>query len=291
MSTEVKSIAFLGLGAMGSRMALKLVKAGHDVTVWNRSQPAVEALASAGAKPAATPLLAASWADFVISMLTDDAASRAVWLDASDGACRGLRPGAIAIECSTVTPGWVGELEQAVSVQGASLVDAPVSGSRPQADAAQLVFMIGGASDAVEKALPVLKPMGAAFHHMGDRGMGATFKLAVNALFAAQLASIAELLSFLRMSGIDVARIVEALPGFPVTSPAIAGAARLMAAVDTPVMFPIDLMVKDLTYVGEAAAKAGVKLPLTSAARERFLEAQGKGHGGGNITKIAKLYD
>jgi len=146
-------IAFLGLGAMGARMAARLVAAGHAVAVWNRSLAAAAPLVAAGARLTATPAEAASGATVVFSMVTDDVAARRVWLG-GDGAAAALRPGAVAIECSTVTPGWVRELAGGVAARGAHLLDAPVAGSRPQAEAGQLVFMVGGEAAALEAARP-----------------------------------------------------------------------------------------------------------------------------------------
>src|SRR5919198_651892 len=131
-------IAFLGLGAMGSRMAANVVKAGHRVTVWNRSPKACDPLIAAGAKAAVSPRAAATGAEFVIAMLRDDEASQRVWLDAQDGALAGMRKGAVAIESSTVTPDWSRALGRHVSESGVGYLEAPVAGTLPQAQAGQL---------------------------------------------------------------------------------------------------------------------------------------------------------
>ena len=167
-------IAFLGLGAMGARMATNLIKAGFDVALWNRSPGPLDAVASIGGCRASTPRAAAEGADFVITMVRDDDASRAVWLDADAGALSGLGPDAVGVESGTVTPGWVDELGAAVQARGARLLDAPVAGSRPQAEAGQLVHLVGGEAEAVARATPVLKVMGGAIHHAGPAGSGAT---------------------------------------------------------------------------------------------------------------------
>ena len=131
-----KTIAFLGLGAMGSRMARRLLGGEDTVRVWNRSPAPAQALAEYGAVVADSPRAAAEGADAVITMLADDSAARAVWLDPARGAMAGLGPEALAIECSTVTPGWIAELNAAASPR--AVVDAPVAGSRPQAEAGQI---------------------------------------------------------------------------------------------------------------------------------------------------------
>ena len=209
------TVAFLGLGAMGSRMAQRLLGQGHTLKVWNRSPGPAEALAERGAVRAATPREAAAGADVVISIVSDDRAARSVWLDAEAGACAGLGPGALAVESSSVTPAWILELGAAVRAAGADLVDAQVTGSRPQAEAGQLIYMIGGEEAGFERAREILKPLGSAFYHIGPLGKGSIFKLAVNALFAAQLASVAELLGDARQERhrrADGGGDVDALP-------------------------------------------------------------------------------
>jgi hypothetical protein len=125
----MSKVAFLGLGAMGSRMAANLLKAGRTVTVWNRSPAAAEALVASGARKASSPKEAAKGADFVFAIVRDDDASQNVWLDSTNGALAGMHPGAVAIESSTLTPEWIRELSEHFSAKGISLLDAPVSGS------------------------------------------------------------------------------------------------------------------------------------------------------------------
>jgi 3-hydroxyisobutyrate dehydrogenase len=182
----MSKIAFLGLGAMGSRMAPHLIKVGHDVTVWNRSPAAVAAAVARGARSAATPREAAEGAEFVFRMLTDDDASKAVWMTANTGAPAGLGKGATAIEASTVPPEWLGSLAATVEAHGASLLDAPVVGSLPQAEAAQFVLLAGGAQEIFLKAKPVLGCIASVIHHVGPQGQGSTMKLAANALLASR---------------------------------------------------------------------------------------------------------
>lgn len=280
-------ISFLGLGAMGRRMATRLIDAGHAVTVWNRSPQAAEALRALGAEVAATPRAAAARAEVVISMVFDDAAARRVWLDAHDGALAALDPSAVAIESSTVTPGFIGELAAAASARGVAFVDAPVAGSRPQAEAGQLIFMAGGTTEAVTRITPLLATMGSALHHVGPAGSGAWLKLAVNALFGTQVAAMAEVLAQLRAAGLDAARALAALRAMPVTSPAAAGAAALMLAADYRPQAPVDLIAKDLGY---ALASAAQPLPLTQAVAERFAAARRAGYGADNLVAVARLY-
>lgn len=287
----MQHIAFLGLGAMGARMAAHLVKAGYAVTVWNRDPAKAAPLQHSGAALAATPREAAQGADIVISMVTDDTAARNVWMDAQTGAAAGLQPGAVAIECSTVTPGWVRQLADEVLRRGAQLLDAPVVGSRPQADAAQLIFMVGGDGPTLAQVRPVLSTLAAKVLHVGEVGQGAVLKLAVNALFAEQLHSVAELLGFLTRNGFAADQAADLLAEFPIVAAPIAGAARMMAAGNTAPLFTIDLIEKDLRYLLDAAQASGAELPGATAARTAFQRAQRMGLGGSNVTAVAAAVD
>jgi 3-hydroxyisobutyrate dehydrogenase len=282
-------IAFLGLGAMGQRMARRLLAAGHELVVWNRTPQAAAGLLQAGARWAETPRQAAQDAALVWSMVYDDGASRQVWLDASDGAALGLHPAATAIESSTLTPAWVQALGAALAPRAAAFLDAPVAGSRPQAEAGQLVFMVGGPAPALDALRPVLGTVGAAVHHLGPVGSGAWLKLAVNTLFATQVAAVAEQLPMLRQAGLDVQRALEALRAMPVMSPAAAGAGALMLAGNYAPQAPVDLIAKDLAYALAAAEGVGAALPVAAAVLQRFAATQAAGWGGENIVAVHKL--
>ena len=215
---------------MGSRMAKRLLQAGHTVSVYNRSQPPIADLVAGGAINGKTPKVTAEGAEIVIAMVRDIEASRAIWCDERDGALNALGTGAIAIESSTLTPGWVRQLAARVSAIGAALLDAPVVGSRPQADAGHLIHLVGGDDRVFDRAKGIFAVLGGAAHHVGPVGAGATLKLVVNTLFGTQVTAIAELLTLLRGSGCDQAAMAEILSSLPVTSPAAKGALSLMLA-------------------------------------------------------------
>lgn len=286
----MQHIAFLGLGAMGVRMATHLVKAGYPVTVWNRDATKAAPLLQHGAVLAATPRAAVESAEVVISMVTDDTAARSVWLDAQTGAVGALQPDAIAIECSTVTPVWVRELAESVQSRGALLLDAPVVGSRPQAEAAQLVLMVGGQGHALEQVRPVLGAMAAKVLHVGTVGQGAVLKLAINALFAAQLHSVAELLGFLTRNGYAPEHAANLLGEFPVVAAPIAGEGERREEGNTTPLFTIDLIEKDLGYLLDTARASGAELPGAGAARTAFQRAQQQGLGGANVSGLAAVF-
>jgi 3-hydroxyisobutyrate dehydrogenase len=283
-------IAFLGLGAMGSRMAVHLAQAGYPLTVWNRSPRNLDQWRSLGATVADTPRAAAEGADVVISMLTDDNASQAVWNDAGGGALAGLRQEALAIEISTVSPSRVQALAQDVAARGARFLDAPVSGSLPQAEARQLVFFVGGDTVAFDQAKPILERMGGAIHHLGPVGRGIAFKLAVNELLAVQVAAWAEVLGSLAKAGVAVPQAVEVLSKLPVASPAAVNVGNLIARQDFEPRFTNALVAKDLRYAVEDAQRLGAGLPLAQAAREVFEAACAAGLGERNMSAAAKLY-
>ncbi len=284
-------IAFLGLGAMGSRMARNLIEAGHEVAVWNRSPERAAPLVKAGAICHATPRHAATGARIVCAMVTDNEASRDLWLHEETGALAAMGQGAIAVEHSTLTPAWLKALEVRAAVQNVCLVDAPVVGSRPQAEARQLSFLVGGGAQTVEEVRPLLAKLGSAVHHLGPVGAGAAMKLAVNALFGVQVAAMAEVLALLTKSGLEAARALETLSALPVTSPAAKGVGALIVARKFDPMFPIDLVEKDFRYVSEAGRSAGSRTPTSDAIRALYREAIESGLGGDNIHGIAKLYD
>jgi len=283
-------IAVLGLGAMGSRMALRLIEAGHDVVVWNRTSPDDAFWIARGAQVAASPQLAAEGSDIVMSMVRDNDASRAVWLDPAQGALLGLRPGALAIDCSTVTPNVARGLYAACSAAGVDFLDAPVIGSRPQAETGQLIFLVGGDAGSLERARPILAAIGGAIHHLGAAGSGAAVKLMVNALFGIQVAAIAELIGAFAESGVDMEKALDIIATTPVASPALKGAIANIAAGHFAPLFPVHLVEKDFGYAHDVAAIANAHIPLVDATRAVFARAIVQGFGDDNLTGIVRLY-
>jgi 3-hydroxyisobutyrate dehydrogenase len=201
-----------------------------------------------------------------------------------------MAPGTVAVDCSTVTPAFAAGLAARCTQRGVLFLDAPVLGSRPQADAGTLVFVAGGDPAVLRRVEPVLRQLGGAVHHMGPAGTGAQMKLLANALFAAQVAAVAELIGSLRGTGLDPARAVEVLGTTPVASPAAATAASAMLGESFPPAFPIELVTKDLGYAVSDAALRHASLPLTRAAADAYQRAIDLGHGADNITGMIQLY-
>ncbi|WP_431048292.1 NAD(P)-dependent oxidoreductase [Roseateles sp. L2-2] len=285
----MSQIALLGVGAMGSRMALNLLRAGHRVTVWNRRPAAAKALVEAGARWAGTPKDAAAGAEFVIAMVRDNEASRQVWIEPETGAAVGMQAGSIAIESSTLTPAWTRELGATLAARGIPLLDAPVVGSTPQAELAQLIYLVGGDAAIYARSQDVLTAMGSSLHHVGPLGSGAMAKLVTNALLGVQVTTIAELIGLLKWSGIDASRVLAAVSRTPAWSAVAGRVSDLMLGENHAPQFPIELIDKDFGYVLSAAADTS-DVPTIAAAGEVFRTAMARGLGRDNMTGVIKLF-
>jgi 3-hydroxyisobutyrate dehydrogenase len=284
-------VAVLGVGAMGRRIAARLVGAGHTVSVWNRTAERSQSLAETGVRVAESPADAVVRAELVIAMVRDDDASRDVWLDPKKGAAYHMSTEAVAVESSTLTVVWTRELAALFKRRKIAFLDAPVVGSRPQADNGQLIQLIGGDRDVVAKVAPVFDAFSSARHLCGPNGMGAAVKLAVNAFFGIQVAALAELIGSLRKDGINPEHAVEILAGLPVLSPAGKAAASSMMAHNFAPMFPVELAEKDFGYAIAEAEFLGARLPMTASARAVFARAIEKGFGHNNLTSVSRLYE
>lgn len=271
--------AILGLGAMGSRMAARIVAHGHEVVTWNRTPRTVD-----GASSAPSPREAAAGADGVLTMLTDVDACRAVWLHPEDGVLTGLRAGALAVDASTVTPAWSEVLAGAVERASGRFVAAPVVGTRPHAERGALTVLAGGADADVAELAGALACLGS-FLHVGGHGTALGAKLAINGMFAGQVVLLAEALALLETTGVGRSRGLDLLQQTPVFAPVLQGIAALLRAGDDAPRFPIALVAKDLRYAGAQA-----ELPLFEAVAERYEAARRAGLQDRNLNAVAALY-
>jgi 3-hydroxyisobutyrate dehydrogenase len=282
-------IAFLGLGAMGSGMARRILAAGFPLAVFNRSSEKAAALAAEGARVAASPRAAVAGAEIVISMVSDDNASRAVWMG-EDGALRGVGRGSVLIESSTVSLDWVSELASAAAGRGCEFLDAPVSGSKPEADSGGLRIFVGGSEAALEKVRPVLAAMGRLVVHLGGNGNGAKFKLINNFLVAVQIASMAEALALIERSDLDrtqaVALLVDGAPG----SPILKIISDRMTTQSYDPKFLLRLMAKDLGYAAREGGRHSVPMATAAAAIEVFNSAIAAGYGEKDMSAIVEPF-
>lgn len=287
---SMSKVAFLGLGAMGSRMAVNLLKAGHELTVWNRKPEAAQRLVASGAKSASSPREAAEGNEFVMAIVSDDAASRQVWLEPRLGALAGMKGGAIAIESSTLTPAWVLELANATGKAHVPLLDAMVSGSTPQAENAQLIFLVGGDGKSIDRAKPVLESLGSSIQHAGPVGSGALAKLATNALMGVQLTALAELIGMLKRQGVDPKPVLDAVSATAMWNAHLTRDAESMLTGNFETQFPIRLLEKDLSYTVKTAG-GDASMPTVSAVCGVFQKAIGENLGDLNMTAVVKLFD
>ena len=280
-----ENVALLGLGTMGAGMAENLLKADFSLSVYNRTAAKAQALINAGAHFAPTPAEAARDASVIISMLSDDAASREVWLG-RDGALEAIEKGAILIESSTVSPAWIAELAGAAAQRGAAFLDAPVTGSRMQAETGQLSFLVGGGDATLENALPILKAMSKEVVHLGPVGSGAKMKLINNFLCGVQVASLAEGLAWIERSGLDREKALSVLKSGAPGSPLLGAISARMVSKNYAVNFLLTLMTKDLLYAQNEAARNNVVLRTAEAARGLFEVANKQGFGSEDMASV-----
>ncbi len=281
------SVALLGLGTMGSGMAANLLKAGFSLAVYNRTAAKAAPLAELGARVAATPAEAVKGAKVVIAMLSDDAASREAWTG-EHGALAAMEPGAVLVEASTLSPAWVEKLSGLASERGLDLLDAPVTGSRVQAESGQLSFLVGGSDEGLAKAAPVLRAMSKDVIHLGPSGAGAKMKLVNNFLCGVQVASLAEALVWLERSGLDREKALGILKNGAPGSPLLAGISARMTSRDYTVNFLLKLMAKDLQYAYAAAEESGVKLTTAANAHALFEQAMEDGYAEKDMSSVVE---
>jgi len=281
-------VALLGLGIMGAGMAGRLLGAGYPLTVFNRSRARADALASKGARVAATPREAAAGATIVISMVADDDASRAMWTG-EDGALAAAGKGSVLIESSTVTVGWARELAGMAASRGCEFLDAPVAGTRPHAAAGELLFMVGGEAATLERVRAVLAPMARAIVHVGPTGSGARLKLINNFMAAVQAASFAEALALVEKSGLNPDAALDVLTNGAPGSPMVKTMAqRMTERTYEPPNFALRLMIKDLRYAIGEAGEYGVPFDTARATLGVFERALAAGHGDVDFAAIVE---
>jgi 3-hydroxyisobutyrate dehydrogenase-like beta-hydroxyacid dehydrogenase len=257
-------VAFIGLGRMGHGMAGRLIEAGFDVSVWNRSKTKADGLIGRGARWATSPADAAIDVDAVLTMVADDEASRAVWLG-EDGAGTTAKPAALAIECSTVSHAHALELARELRSRGLIYIDCPVTGLPDAAASGKLTLLVGAEPADLERARPYLEPLGSTIRHFGAVGTGTVFKLINNLMGAVQIASLAEGVAIAEQAGLDMMLVAESLATGAVASPQVIRHCRRMIARDfSGASFTAALRHKDAAY---AVALAETLLPSVPVGR------------------------
>ena len=272
---------------MGSGMAGRLLSEGFPVSVFNRNPEKARPFAERGAFIADSPREAATRSDVVLSMVSDDPASREVWLGPK-GALAGQARGALLIESSTLTVAWVKELAAEAEKHGCDFLDAPVTGTKPHAESGQLLFLAGGSDQAFQSAQPVFSVLGRDAVHLGPVGSGALMKLVNNFLAAVQTVSFAEALALMDAGGLNrekaISILSEGVPG----SPMLKRVAARVASGDFSPHFLMPLMAKDIGYAIQEGAKRHVDLGTARAALRVFEEALDAGYGEKDFTAVAQ---
>lgn len=283
----MQRVALLGLGTMGAGMAANWLAKGFPLSVWNRTSGKAQALIAKGAGVAPTPREAAGGADVILAMVADDSASRSVWLG-PDGALAGAKPGAIAVESSTLTPDWVRELAGHARAKRLGFLDAPVGGSRDAAASGELRFFVGGDEASLEAARAALTAVGSRIDRLGPVGAGATWKLINNQLIAAQTAALAEALDVAEKAGFKPEQVSALILAGAAASPIVKGKLPRMLGGDfDKTDFALYLMLKDARYATALAQSLGASADVISAAAKAFARAEAKGLGAKDFAAVA----
>ena len=269
----MSTVAFIGLGAMGSRMAMNLHAAGHTLRVFNRNKEKTKPFADKGIQVCASPAAAAKDAQFVCSIVSDDVATRAVMLGAS-GVVGAAAAGTIILDSSTNTPAMAREVAFAARAKGVFYLDAPVSGSLVQAQAKELVILVGGDKAAFDKAQPVLGAMGRMVRRIGDSGAGATLKLINNMLTATLTAALVEAAQAAEAANLDRDAAMEVLNEGAAGSRAMKTKLPKMFKRDFSPQFQLELMDKDLRYFLALAQELDRPAPIASLVRSQYQAAR-----------------
>ena len=274
----MSKVTIIGLGIMGLPMAVNLVKAGHEVTGYNRSQDKVTRLMEAGGKGASDIASAVGEAEFIITMVPDSPDVEAV-LDGPDGLLANAPAGACWIDASTIRPDVSVRLAKAAAEAGIKALDAPVSGGEQGAIEGNLSIMVGGEREDYDAALPILEAIGATIVHVGPAGSGQTVKAANQLIVAGTIELVAEALVFLEAHSVDTEAAVKVLAGGLAGNRILDRKAASMLKRSFEPGFRVDLHHKDLGIVVSAAREAGVAIPLGAHTAQLMGSLRAQGHG------------
>lgn len=285
----MQRIAVLGTGIMGGGVARNLLKAGYAVSVHNRTRSKAQGLVDAGASWADRPCDAAADADVVISVVGDDAASRAMWLGDA-GALGAMRASAIGVEVSTLSMDWTRVLHALAKARGVGFVDAPVTGSKAAAAGGTLTFLVGAEDDVFERVRPALAACSATIIHFGPPTSGAAFKLINNMLAAVHIAALGEGLAMADKAGLNRDAVVQAFGTGAVSSPVVKMKLNNVTARDhTDTHFALRWMHKDVTYALRMADELGVAVPAAALTRELLRMAMQRGLGDQDLSALTEV--
>jgi 3-hydroxyisobutyrate dehydrogenase len=287
----MERIGFVGLGIMGSRMAANLRRAGHDLTVWNRTRERADAWAAQhGGAVAGTPREVGERSDVVITMVVDGAQVETVLLG-EDGVAGALRPGALCVDMSTIAPADARRIAAALDGQGIRFVDAPVTGSAPRAEDGTLTIMAGGEAEDVARAQPLFDAMGRLTVHVGPLGHGQTVKLINNAVAATNCAVLAQALVVGRATGVDLDGLVEIMGAGSGASTMLDLKAGPMRDHDWSPLFKLAHMLKDVRLCLEEAGAAGAPFPAAAETRELLVAGMRRGLGDADFAAVLEVVE
>jgi 3-hydroxyisobutyrate dehydrogenase-like beta-hydroxyacid dehydrogenase len=273
----MSAVGFVGLGAMGSRIATRLLDDGNELHVANRTRAKAQPLIERGARWCDSPRQAAEASEIVFSMVTDDAALDAI-ASGPDGVLAGLRAGAVYVDMSTVSPRASEELAERVRRLGAQMLDAPVSGSIPQAESGTLAIFVGGSEDAFATVAPLLHRAGEAVTRVGGNGRGLLLKLAVNISLAVQVLAFSEGLLLAERGGVEPRLTAEVMGSSSIASPMLKARIPLMLDLPDAAWFDVALMGKDIRLAREAGAALAIPMPSAAVAEEVLVAATRLGY-------------
>jgi 3-hydroxyisobutyrate dehydrogenase-like beta-hydroxyacid dehydrogenase len=281
-------VAFIGTGRMGRPMAANLAAAGHDVVLHNRTRSRSEAVAAEiGAAVADSPRQAAEGSEAVITMLPDVNALRTAY-EGDEGALAALAPSSVAVDMGTTGPAGVAWLDGEVRRVGATLVDAPVSGSTATATDGALTIMAGGPADAFARVEPLLRAMGSRVYHLGATGSGAAMKLAVNAVIYALAQAISESLVLAERSGIERELAYDVFENSAVAAPMVKYRhEQFLRPEEAPVSFAVALAEKDLRLIDALATELGVPMAQARVNLDSYARAGAAGHAESDLAALA----
>lgn len=276
-----EKLGFIGLGIMGQGMTHNLLKAGFNLTVWNRTRSKAESIIAAGAHWADTPSALATQCDVVITCVSDTPDVEAVILG-KHGVIEGIKEGALVIDMSTISPHATREIAARLAEKGAYMLDAPISGGSEGAAKGTLSIMVGGAADQFARAMPYFQAMGKAITHVGEQGAGQMVKLVNQVLVVITGLAVSEAMIFAQAGGLDLEKTLAAVSQGAAGSWMLSNRGPQMIQRDWRPGFTIDLQQKDLRLVLEAADQLGVPALGTSLAFNlyRTLQQQGLGNEG-----------
>jgi len=284
-------VAMLGLGRMGSGMARRLLESDYGLHVCNRTESRAADLIAHGARRFSTPREACVGVDAVVSMVADDQASQAIWQGPDGALAASLAPGTLAIECSTLSHGWVLELSAEVRRLGLRYIDAPVTGLPDAAALGQLTLLVGATTEDLDAARPILERISHQILHFGAPGTGTAYKLLVNMLGAVQIASVAETIALAEKIGLDLRMVAEALATGQAGSPQVIRNARRMVdgQGDRPVVFTPQLRLKDVEYALALARTHEIGSPFGVLAARVFRELCALGYAQANESEVIEV--